>query len=351
MVLRTFVAHDSEALVVVSSSSGGIVGNPIVNNSSTPNGTIFQFTSGFATNVTLDDTGGSSNIFDDDDPGNHIITEGGGIVQNGNQVESESVINVRLLDAGGNETGPEIALFVLSQNGAFGDVWGFSTDAPLINGAQYVKVSGSNAGASTYTDFITCFAEGTLIQTERAAIPVETIKVGQNIWTLREGSQPVRWVATTSVVGHGTFAPVVFAPGAIGNTSELIVSQQHRIRVASPQMDLVFGVPEVLVSAKHLVGLPGVTLQTRDHIAYTHFMFDRHQIVSANGALTESFFLGRNAVKTLDAGPRKELLALFPSMALGVRNFGNTAAMTLTAHEASVLRSVSFQPPSSYRMI
>ncbi len=343
MVLRTFVATDSAALVVVSSSAGGIVGNPIINNSSTPNGTVFQFTGGLGTNVTLDDTGGSPNIFNDDQPGSHIITDGGGIVQNGNPVESESIIRVRLLDGGGNQTGPIIEIYVLSQNGNFGDVWGFSSDIPLADGAQYVKVSGSNFGSSTYTTFVTCFTHGTRIETDKDEIRVEDIKIGQMIWTLHGGIQPVRWVATSHVVGHGAFAPVVFAPGSIGNTQELIVSQQHRLWISNAATELFFGEPEILVAAKHLVGLPGITQQARDSISYTHFMFDQHHVVRANGALAESFFLAQNAETALEEEARDELWALFPQLTKRLSLFGDTAAMTLSAHEASVLRTASIE--------
>ena len=115
-----FFALPNDGLVVTSSSSGGIVGNGIINNSSTPDGTIFEFLGGSGAQVEVDYTGGSPDVFDDDQAGSHIITDGGGIVANGNSFESESIINMRALDINGDPTGPEIAIFVFSQNGAFG---------------------------------------------------------------------------------------------------------------------------------------------------------------------------------------------------------------------------------------
>ena len=56
MVLRTFFAIDSDNLVVTGSSNGSIVGNGIINNSDTPNGTTFVYSSGGGTSVTVDDT-------------------------------------------------------------------------------------------------------------------------------------------------------------------------------------------------------------------------------------------------------------------------------------------------------
>ncbi len=343
MVLRTFVAFDNEALVVDSSSSAGIVGNPIINNSSTPNGTIFTYNGGFATDITLDDTGGGADTFNDDQSGSHTITDGGGIVANGNQVESESIITVRALDGSGNPTGPNIDIYVFSQNGSFGDVWGFASSELLEPGTQYVKVSGSNAGSSSYSDYVACFADGTRIRTASGDVAVEDIQTGDIIWTLDAGPQPVRWIATTQVRGNGAFAPVVFAPGAIGNETELLVSQEHRIWVSNAQNQMLFGADEVLVAAKHLVGLPGVRIEARDRIDYTHFMFDAHRIVAANGALTESFFLSDVSLRSLDQDAQDELLALFPKAAIGYCGFGATAALALKRGEAELLRDAALR--------
>jgi len=339
MALRSFFAIDSANLVVTSSSNASIVGNPIINNSDTPNGTVFTYTSGGGTTVTLDDTGGSPDIFDDDDEAQHVITDGGGVVADGTEVEAESLIFVRALDIDGNPTGPTITITVFSQGGVTGDVWGFSPDIMLEDGVSYVKTGGSNTGDSTYNNFITCFGPGTGIETAGGTRPVENIVPGEMVWTLDNGLQPVRWVSQTSTRGTGAFAPVVFAPGSIGNTSELIVSQEHRIYLDSDMAGLLFGEAQVLIAAKHLCGLPGVARHPRASIEYTHFMFENHQIVRSNGALTESFFLSENAVAAVDRGLVTELLALFPSLSAGITAFGSTAARALKTHEASVLRA------------
>lgn len=338
MVVQSFFAIDNDNFVVTSSSSGGLVGNPVINNSDTPDGTVFQYSSGGGTTVTLNDTGGGTDTFNDDNEANHVITDGGGIVANSTEVEAESLIFVRALDGNGNEIGPEITIYVFSQNGTTGDVWGFATSQELDDGTSYVKTGGSNIGTSDYDDFITCFCEGTLIDTPTGRIAVEDIKPGCLVWTRDAGPMPVRWASKSVVAGTGANAPVVFAPGSIGNAEELIVSQQHRIWIESAVAELLFGQTEVLVAAKHLCGLPGVSLRPQPRVAYVHFMFDNHQIVRSNGALTESFFFAENAVNALERGARRELLALFPTVGKRYDRFGDTAAMTLTAKEAATLR-------------
>ncbi|WP_299842288.1 Hint domain-containing protein [uncultured Roseovarius sp.] len=339
MVLRNFFAIDSANLVVDSSPNSGIVGDPVINNSSTPNGTIFTYSGGGGATVTLDDTGGRRNTFEDDDENNHIIANGGGLLPNGTAVEAESLILMRALDGSGNPTGPTITITVFSQGGVTGDVWGFATDTELQDGVSYIKTGGSNIGDSRYRNFITCFGPRTRIQTPDGQKRVETIKPGQLVWTRDNGNLPVKWVGSTTVPGKGAFAPVVFAPNSIGNVEELVVSPEHRIFVTSAMAEVLFGQPEVLIAAKHLCGLPGVSIREQDEIRYTHLMFDTHQIILSNGSLTESFFLSKNALAGVSSDQRQELLALFPSLDEGLDQFGDSAALTLKKSDATLMRA------------
>ncbi|MEP3845206.1 MAG: Hint domain-containing protein [Paracoccaceae bacterium] len=332
MVARTFFAFDNVALI------DNTTGNGIINNSATPDGRTFTYSRGEGTEITLDDTGGSPDEFNDGQAAQHVITDGGGIVANGQIVESESIIELRAFEDG-VEVGPVITVYVFSEGGVTGDIWGFASDAELVEGVTYIKTGGSNAGLSTYDDFITCFAEGTLIKARDGFVRVEDIEVGQMLWTQDAGYQPVKWVSSATVEGKGNFAPVVFAPGAVGNTQELIVSQQHRMWMSDPSLELLFDASDIFVPAKHLVGLPGVELRETEQVTYCHFMFDKHHVVLANGALSESFFLADAALSTLERNARTELLSLFPSLREGVDAFGGTSAMTLNAKEAKVLRA------------
>ena len=340
MVIRSFFAFDSENLVVQSSSNGSIVGNPVINNSSTPDGTVFTYSSGGGATITLDDTGGRGNRIEDDDETNHVIEPngGGGLVADGTGVEAESLIELRALDTNGDPTGPVITITVFSQGGVTGDVWGFATDTELEDGVSYIKTGGSNIGTSRYNSFVTCFGAGTRIKTADGEVAVETIVPGQKVWTRDHGPLAVKWVGTTVVPGVGSFAPVVFAPGTIGNVHELVVSQEHRIFFDTAKAEVLFGQSEVLVAAKHLCGMPGVAIREQEEIQYTHVMFDRHQIISSNGALTESFFLSENAMRGVSDAQRQEIMALFPSIQDGLRDFGDSAALTLKRIDAAVLR-------------
>lgn len=334
MVARSFTAYDNENLVVTSSSSGSIVGNPIINNSNTPNGTVFSFSSGSAQQITLDDTGGNADRFEDGDHTNHIITDGGGLVANGTGVEAESLIYLRQLDDNGNPTGPTITVTVFSKGGNYSDIWGYATDTPLVDGASYTKTGGSNAGTAQYETFVACFGPDTVIDAEGGGRPIHLLEPGDRVWTLEAGLQPVRWVGRHTVKGTGRFAPVVIAAGVFGNDAPLTVSPEHRIYLEDPATSLLFGEGGVLVAAKHLTHLPGVAVVPHEIITYTHFMCDTHHVVRSNGMLSESFLLAEHSVLGLPDPQRRELLALFPALADSITAFGPAAAPCLKAHEA-----------------
>ncbi len=105
MVARTFLAFDNESLTITARSPSGTPGDPIINNSSTPDGTIFEYSAGAAQQITVDDTGGDPDTFDDDQSGSHTVLDGGSLVANGNGVESESIIVLHALDVNGNQVG------------------------------------------------------------------------------------------------------------------------------------------------------------------------------------------------------------------------------------------------------
>ncbi len=341
MVARTVLAFDSEALLVSANPNGGpAIGSSIINNSDTPDGTVFTYQPGFgASVVTVEDTnaGADVDVFNDDDTANHTIVDGAGLVANGQSVESESLIQIQALDSNGNLIGPIIDLYVFSQGGVTSDVWGFATDATLTAGVQYQKVNGSNNGDSLYVDFV-CFARDALIRTPTGHVPVQDICVGDRVWTKDNPEAVVRWVGCKTTFATGVAAPVVFEAGAIGNTTPLVVSQQHRVLLRNVEAKVLFGAEEVLAPALSLVALDGVRIAEGGTVTYHHIMFDDHQIVESDGVLTESFYPGPTALTTLDHAARDELLSLFPELHEKTA-FGPTAAHALKPFEAMALVS------------
>ena len=110
--------------------------------------------------------------------------------------------------------------------------------------------------------------------------------------------------------------------GALGAGSpnrDLVVSPQHRVLVRSRIAHRLFKDGEILVAARHLIGLPGIEVTVpADGITYFHLLFDRHEIVMSDGAWSESLFTGPQALNSVSDAARREIFALFPDLAAGL---------------------------------
>lgn len=144
---------------------------------------------------------------------------------------------------------------------------------------------------SAYDHTFVCFAAETRVQTPRGPIAVGALRVNDLVETLDHGPQVLRYVSVQRVEGQGLAAPVVFAPGSIGNTHALRLSQQHRVMLSGAMTELLFGVPEVLVPAKAMIDEKSVKIKPCRQVIYVHLGFDRHEILIAEGgAPCESLF-------------------------------------------------------------
>lgn len=158
-----------------------------------------------------------------------------------------------------------------------------------------------------------CFASGTHVMTSRGPCAVETLRPGDLIRTADHGLQPLLHLVSRVFPACGKFAPVLIRAGALGNARDLRVSQEHRMLIAGWRAELYTGQSEVLVAAKHLVNGRDIVLCEGGQVEYVHLLFDRHQIVFAEGIPTESY-LPSHAVRAAEAGVNREILALFPEL-------------------------------------
>lgn len=171
--------------------------------------------------------------------------------------------------------------------------------------------------------FVPCFALGTKISTPDGQRRVETLRAGDLVETLDHGAKPVVWVGQVSVAvaKNEKLRPIRISKGALGDNQpaqDLFVSPQHRVLVRSKIAERMFNTAEVLIAAKHLLAVDGIDTATDiDLVTYVHFLFDQHEVVTANGALTESMFTGAEALKAVSKAAREEILTLFPALADG----------------------------------
>lgn len=203
----------------------------------------------------------------------------------------------------------------------------------------------------------TCFTLGTLILTDCGERPIETLAVGDRVLTVDHGLQPIRWIGRRTLSPDeldraANLVPVRIAAGALGSDlprRTLTVSPQHRCLVRSAIAERMFGAREVLVAAKHLLDLPGVSLAPASApVTYLHLLFDRHELVCSNGLISESFYTGDQALTAVGQAARAEILALFPELASGLPTAARCPARTFLRGRVArklVERSVRNQKP------
>lgn len=179
------------------------------------------------------------------------------------------------------------------------------------------------------SDAIICFASGTLIRTPQGERRIESLLQGEDVLTVDRGPQPIRWIGRRTVRASGALAPIRFARGTIGNDRDLLVSPQHRMLV--PRRP---GLGEVLAPALALIDEYRVTVAYGGMVTYHHMMFDRHEVIVANGAQSESFHPDGFGLDTLDASEREDLFALFPSLRSDLGAYGPASRPCLAPEEA-----------------
>lgn len=237
----------------------------------------------------------------------------------GFQARSESNLDVMFLTV---SNGSSTRYFILP-NDAYGDMKVQAIITGAINGA-----AGSDAAVIGTVDNATevvCFAAGSLIEGDAGRMAaVETLRPGDLVRTVDHGLQRLRWVGLrrlrpAELAANPKLRPIRIRAGTFGDGApfrDLVVSPQHRILIRSKVAERMFGSHEVLMSARLLLAVDGVELaEDLRSVTYCHLLFDRHEVVFANGLRAESLLAGPMALKALGAEAREELFALFPDLA------------------------------------
>ncbi len=133
---------------------------------------------------------------------------------------------------------------------------------------------------------VPCFAAGTRIDTPRGSVPVERLRVGDEVRLAHGGAARVRWLGrrTLRTAGHARPAdvmPVRIAAGAFGPgipRRAVMLSPDHAVYVGG-----------VLIPVRYL--LNGATIaQCRVRwVTYHHVELDRHDVLLAEGLPAESY--------------------------------------------------------------
>ncbi len=171
-------------------------------------------------------------------------------------------------------------------------------------------------GIDAVTPFEFCFCAGTRIRTPKGEVAVETLQAGDLVETVDNGAQPVRWIGATRVSMAAILAapergPIRIAAGTFGATRPLLVSPHHRVQVTGWR-SAALTVGPALAAASDLVDGARVARMPPAAVTYWHLMFDRHELVWSDGAISESLHPAEAAKTPTLARQMAELRQLFP---------------------------------------
>jgi hypothetical protein len=137
------------------------------------------------------------------------------------------------------------------------------------------------------TSLVTCYAAGTMIRTPDGDVAVDTLTVGQGVVSAAGETKPIRWIGhrTIDIARHPQpemVRPIRIAAGALADSipaRDLLVSPDHAMLVDN-----------ALIPARLLVNNRSITEEVgATAVTYYHVELDRHDIIIAEGAPSESY--------------------------------------------------------------
>lgn len=206
--------------------------------------------------------------------------------------------------------------------------------------------SASGMSSRQKAPYTPCFTAGSRIATDRGAIAVEDLGVGDRVLTLDHGYRPIRWIGArdfseNALLDFPELRPVTIAAGALDGVlplADLSVSPQHRFLISDASASA--GERETLVPAISLVCRPGVSQARTGGVIYYHLMFDAHEVICSEGAWSESFLPEAAALTGMHAAQLQEILTIFPELATrpGLSAYGGAARRCIDRLAAEEMR-------------
>ncbi|MEY8880750.1 Hint domain-containing protein [Donghicola sp. XS_ASV15] len=196
-----------------------------------------------------------------------------------------------------------------------------SNAADYSNNTQFAGGDGIVFEGATISDFTTdttgvvCFTDGTMIHTAKGNRPIEELKIGDLVHTVDRGLQPIKWIGAShyteqDMIENPKLRPIVVNARVFGSDRDLVVSRQHAFLL--PEQDR-------LVRAIQMVkaDVAGVRVaKGRKRVTYYHIMFERHELIYAEGIATESMYPGPQALRALCTEAIDDLLSVFPQFTM-----------------------------------
>jgi len=298
---------------------------------------------------------GSDVSFDDND-GNQRLEGAQSFdgVSYGDDTRVEAEYRIILRDPTTGEEYEALALNLGNSSPAYGTVEGlaFVDQIPpsgvaleVIEATEGPGSSGQAAIDSGDIAAPACFTPGTMIETVDGPRAVETLRAGDSVLTVDRGAQQLIWVGQTALSSidlenRPDLRPILIRKDAFGvgvPRKDMRVSPQHRVLITGAHAELLFGEPEVLAAAGHLVdGVHVVVDHSLDQVLYLHLQCASHEVLVSDGLPSESFNPGALGLKAFSHKSRAKLQMALPDD-LTAGGIGLSAARPLIKrHEAAL---------------
>ena len=146
--------------------------------------------------------------------------------------------------------------------------------------------NGYSEAAITTTAAAPCYCPGTMIEAANGEVAVEDLSIGDHVITAN-GPEPIIWIGRRSfdgrfIEGRHDVLPVCIRAGALGDgvpRRDLWVSPLHAMFLGG-----------MLVPAHALINGVSITQAASvDQVTYIHIELARHDVIWAEGALSETF--------------------------------------------------------------
>ncbi len=132
-----------------------------------------------------------------------------------------------------------------------------------------------------------CYCRGTMIRTDRGEIAVEGLRIGDRVIAASGEAKPIRWIGRRSysgkfAQGNPDILPICFKAGSLARNvprRDLWVSPEHAMFIDG-----------ILIPARCLVNGNSVFQASQsDLVEYFHIELDRHDVIVAEGAQSETY--------------------------------------------------------------
>jgi len=178
------------------------------------------------------------------------------------------------------------------------------------------SIAGDGGSGTLIEDTTPCYRRGTLIEAARGQQKVETLNIGDKVRTASGVLRPIKWIGRRSyngrfVMGRTDILPVCIKSGALADNvpaRDLWVSPNHAMYFSSPDgAERNPGTPlqlqcrsrislrsiraaGLLIEAKDLInGVSIVQAERAETLEYFHIELETHDVIIAEGALSETF--------------------------------------------------------------